>query len=312
MSRIHDALRKAEREKLGGASPEGMPTLSETVVQSGPPGAALSGGVSRTAGVAVTAVQANESMPLEEKINSLAAASWNPDPKTMLFFGEQDHAAGSEQFRSLRSHLYLIRKEMPLKKLLVSSPLPKEGKTFVACNLAQIMVRQPDRRVLLMDADLRRSDMHLSFGASATPGLSDHLAGEAETFEILQRGPLPNFYFIAGGKPVTNPLELIGNGRLKALLDRLAPAFDWIILDSPPATLVSDAKMVAEHCDGILMVVKAASTPFDVAQKGCLEFRGRRIVGVVLNRAEGPSAYTSLEYYDESKHQHEAVKTAKQ
>jgi len=196
--------------------------------------------------------------------------------------------------------------------VLVTSPLPREGKTFVATNLAQALVRQQDRRVLVIDADLRRSDMHLCFGASLTPGLSDHLAGEAETFEIVQRGPLENFFFIPGGKSVANPLELIGNGRLKALLDRLAPVFDWIVLDSPPATLVSDAKILADVCDGILMVVQAATTPFDIAQKGCQELRGKRILGVVLNRAEGAAAYASLEYYDEEKQQDEVKKSTKQ
>lgn len=251
-------------------------------------------------------------MRVEENLMSLAAgAPWNPDTKTMLFFDEQNHAMGAEQFRSLRSHLYLIRKETPVKKVLVTSPLPKEGKTFVAANLAQALVRQQDRRVLAIDADLRRSDMHVWFGASGTPGLSDYLAAEAETFQIIQRGPLDNFFFIPGGKPASNPLELIGNGRLKALLDRLAPVFDWIILDSPPATLVSDAKMLAEVCDGVLMVVEAATTPFDVAQRGCQELRGKRILGVVLNRSKGAAAYTSLEYYDEGKHRAEAEKSAK-
>jgi len=88
--------------------------------------------------------------------------------------------------------------------------------------------------------------------------------------------------------------------------------FDWIVLDSPPATIVSDAKMLADVCDGVLMVVQAATTPFDIAQKGCQEFRGKRILGVVLNRAEGAAAYASLEYYDEERHQDKADKSVKE
>ena len=112
---------------------------------------------------------------------------------------------------------------------------------------------------------------------------------------------MKNLFFIPGGRTVSNPSELIGNGRLKILLDRLAPAFDWIVVDSPPAALVSDAKLFADVTDGVLFVVLACSTPFDRAQKACLEFRGRRILGVVLNRAEGANLYTSYGYYNGAK-----------
>ena len=250
---------------------------------------------------------------LEEKLLAeCAQVSWNPDRKTLLFFDEQNHALGTEQFRSLRSHLYLMRKELALKRVLVTSPLPREGKTFVAGNLAQALVRQQGRRVLLVDGDLRRSGLHEWFGAPSAPGLSDYLAGDADFFQVVQRGPLENFFFIPGGRTVSNPLELIGSGRLRVLLDRLAPAFDWIILDSPPATVVSDAKLLAEVCDGVLMVVMAATTPFDLAQKGCQELRGRRILGVVLNRAQGGADYSNFRYYDDVKHGDKSEKSLKQ
>jgi len=315
MSRIHDALRKAERERSSGIASEEPGLLSETAVTetTRPPAPPIPAVDLEALRAAPKKTDARDSARIEEKqLSQIAQVPWNPDKKTMLFFDEQNHALGTEQFRSLRSHLYLIRKELPLKKVLVTSPLPKEGKTFVAGNLAQAFVRQQDRRVLVIDADLRRSDMHAWFGAAAAPGLSDYLAGEAETFQIIQRGPLDNFFFIPGGKTVSNPLELIGNGRLRTLLDRVAPVFDWIILDSPLATLVSDAKLLADMCDGVLMVVQAAATPFDVAQKGCQEFRGKRILGVVLNRAQGASVYSTFQYYDEVQHRGKPETSAKQ
>jgi protein-tyrosine kinase len=209
--------------------------------------------------------------------------------------GEMAVVCGAEEFRKLRSHLELLREQQRLRTILLSSPLPQEGKTFACANLAQVIARQRERRVLVIDADLRLPRLHLSFGANLKPGLSDYLSGAADEFSIIQRGPITNLSFISGGELASNPSELIGNGRLKLLLQALGPAFDWIILDSPPAVPVSDARLLAELCEGVLLVVKAGSTPFDVAQKACQEFREKSLLGVILNRVEPTYAYSS--YY---------------
>ena len=95
---------------------------------------------------------------------------------------------------------------------------------------------------------------------------------------------------------MSNPMELIGNGRLKGLLHRLAPLFDWIVIDSPPCVPLSDASVLADLCDGVLMVVLAGKTPFDMAQKGGQQFREKRLLGVVLNHVP-PQASYSAHYY---------------
>ena len=103
--------------------------------------------------------------------------------------------------------------------------------------------------------------------------------------------------FIPGGDEVTNPSELIANGRMKMLLDRLAPIFDWIILDSPPCLLVADASILADLCDGVLLVARAGVTPAATAQRACQELRGRNVVGVVLNAMQDSHKYHSDYYY---------------
>jgi capsular exopolysaccharide synthesis family protein len=221
--------------------------------------------------------------------------SWNPSPKSTLFFDGRSSTMGAEEFRTLRSHLYLIRGQRELQKLLITSPLRLEGKTFTAVNLAGVLVRQKERRALLIDADLRSSKVHLALGAPLTPGLSDYLSGAADEFAVIQRGSVDNLYFIPGGKPAADPSELIGNGRLKLLLERLAPVFDWIIIDSPPVVPVSDAKLLADLCDGILVVIHAGVTPSDLAQRACQEFREKDLLGVVLNRVDAGTTYGS--YY---------------
>ena len=167
---------------------------------------------------------------------------WHLDPHVNVFVNADTSAQGSEQFRTLRSRLYQMRSNQPLRTLLVTSSIPTEGKTFVTNNLAQAIIRQPDRRALIIDADLRRSRLHVPLGAPSSPGLTDYLRGTADIVSIIQQGHEGNLCFIRGGDEVTNPSELIANGRMKMLLDRLAPIFDWIILDSPPCLLVADAR----------------------------------------------------------------------
>jgi protein-tyrosine kinase len=100
------------------------------------------------------------------------------------------------------------------------------------------------------------------------------------------------------GRTVTHPAELIANGRLKMLLQRVEQLFDWIILDSPPAVPVSDASQLANFCDGVLMVVRSNTTPYDTAQKARQEFQGKLLVGVVLNGIMRSDSYYSRYYYE--------------
>ena len=172
---------------------------------------------------------------------------------------------------------------MTLRTLLITSSESGEGKTFVASNLAEAIVRQSDRRVLMIDADLRCARLHTVMGAPSQPGLTDYLRGETDETSIIQQGPEGNLCLIPGGTEVTNPSELLSNGRLQRLLDRVTPVFDWIILDSPPCLPVADASILANLCDGVLMVVRATTTSAEVAQRACQEMKNKNLLGVVLN-----------------------------
>jgi Mrp family chromosome partitioning ATPase len=135
-------------------------------------------------------------------------------------------------------------------------------------------------------------------GTTSDPGLSDYLQGTNDEFSIMQRGPLENLFFIPSGTGAANPAELIGNGKLKVLLQRVEPLFDWIIVDSPPAIPVSDASVLAKVCDGVLMVVRSNATPFDIARKARQEFPDQALVGVVLNGTHGDSGPYDRYYYE--------------
>lgn len=309
MSRIHEALKKAEQERAasqGGAAQPGFGTPggessaveSPMIATEESPVAVKAGAPS--AGVPLTSGMPTFSSPfsMDALLARSAQLQWNPEGKTMLFFNGDDNARGTEEFRTLRSRLYHTREKQPLKKILVTSALPKEGKSFTAANLAQVLVRQHGRRVLLIDADLRGPRLHLMLGTTSSPGLSDYLQGGNDEFSIMQRGPMENLFFIPSGHEISDPAELVSNGRLKFLLQRVEALFDWIIIDSPPAVPVSDASLLAKECDGVLMVVRSNATPVDMARRARLEFSEQALVGVVLNGTDREAAPYSRYYYE--------------
>jgi protein-tyrosine kinase len=247
MSRIHEALKRAEQERAAsqGGHVESAPVLDASPMEmpdmAGSSGAAAGLGTAPAPVKGQTAPSFAGSFTFDTLLARCVQSQWNPDPKTMLFFNGDETARGTEQFRTLRSRLYQMREKISLKKILITSALPKEGKSFVAANLAQVLVKQHGRRVLLIDGDLRVPRLNTVLGTTSTPGLGDYLLGETDEFSVMQRGPLDNLFFIPGGRTVPQPAELITNGRMKLLMQRVEQLFDWVILDSPPAIPVSDA-----------------------------------------------------------------------
>jgi capsular exopolysaccharide synthesis family protein len=231
----------------------------------------------------------------EEMWERCSRREWNPDPNLVVFGDSTPFMPGAEQFRTLRSRLYRMRETQPLQTILISSAIPAEGKTVVSSNLAYALVRQQGCRVLLIDADLRSPRVHTLLGTPAAPGLADYLQETATEFQIAQRSSEENFCFIPAGNHVTHPSELISSDRMKEFLERVKPAFDWIIIDSPPALPVADASVLGGLVDGVLLVVRARSTPSEASLKACKELRDAHILGVVLNSAEESAGYNS--YY---------------
>ena len=300
MSRIHEALKKAEQER--SASPRAEAAASPTDLANVPPGKQGNGAVAVATEGAVQAVIPRPGAYLhpDDLRARCAHPRWNFHANANVFSDAISADHGAEQFRTLRSRLYQLRGNQPLRTILVTSAVPNEGKTFVVNNLAQAFIRQADRSALIIDADLRRSHLHIPMGAPLTPGLSDYLLGEADEMAVIQQSGDGKLCFIPGGKAVANPSELLINGRLKKLIDWLAPAFSWVIVDSPPCLMVADASILADLCDGVLLVVRAASTPAGTAQRACQEMHGKKIVGVVLNSVEQSESYGSS-YYDYGK-----------
>jgi len=296
MSRIHEALKKAAEERNAvagkGPIPELVELAAETAVVEAPP-------VTPPRGEPAATRQRVDRGALQygEFIKRCLHFPWKIEPSANVFSAHMDHKVGAEKFRTLRSRLYQIASAQPLKKLLITSSTPAEGKTFVVANLAQSFIRQTGRRVLLIDSDLRASRRHCHLGAQDRPGLSDYLSGDCDEFEVTQVGPEENLCLIPGGREVSNPSELLHSDRMRGLLDRMASIFDWIILDSPPALAVHDASILADMCDGVLFVVRAGTTDHELAAKASSEFQDKNLLGVVLNRIERSDSYGDYYYY---------------
>lgn len=277
MSRIYDALRKAEEEK------QSQP------VEQPPVRSAMEAAAMDAAGIAEAPVTQppppearSAHVPVEAARPVIPAKStkWNPNINALPALSSS--TASADEFRRIRTRLYQYRDAQPLRSVLIASGLPAEGKSFVAANLA-ISLAQAECKVLLIDGDLRKPSLHTSLGSPSAPGLSDYLAGNASVTQIIQNGNIPNLSFVAAGTPTPNAAELSGNRYMEHLLASLSGDYEWVIVDSAPVIAVPDAVPLARACDGVLIVARSANTPFDVAQRTVKEFSGSRVVGFVLN-----------------------------
>jgi tyrosine-protein kinase Etk/Wzc len=168
----------------------------------------------------------------------------------------------AEQFRQIRTSLSYLGISSKKKKILITSSIPGEGKSFVAANLA-ISLALTDKKVVLLEVDLRKPKLSEIFGLSSTAaGISNYLIGEKEADEIIKRTEVnPNLFLISAGPIPPNPSELILNGRIQELLVFLENAFDYIVIDTAPVSPVTDAYLLSQFCDATLYLVRHAYTP---------------------------------------------------
>jgi len=296
MSRIHEALRKAEQERASNAAvgrKDELPAINTDALSSSP--VAPRNGKLFAPTTGIRDVMAPPSF--EVLASRCVHLNWRLDPQVSLVDGGESETGGAERFRTLRSRLFQIAATRPLRRVLITSSLPAEGKSFIAANLAQSLACRQDSRVLLIDGDLRAPRLHLALCAPKSPGLTNCVRGETDEFSVIQIGAQSNLAFLPSGDAVADPCELILGGRVKKLLDFVTPAFDWVILDSPPALAVHDPSLFADLCDGVLFVVKAGETSYENAVKGSSEFREKNLLGVVLNQIQEADMYAGDYYY---------------
>ncbi len=295
MSRIREALTKAATERAKRTDVGGDFTDIAAEVRR-PAAAAVVDPPPKITLQPEVSIGPVTSIAFEELQRKCKRPEWKLDPRINLFAPGAHERSGAERFRTLRSRLYQIAETRPLRRILITSSVPAEGKSFVCANLAHAMVHRQDRKVLLIDADLRKPTLHDVLSAPKTPGLTNYLRGEVDEFAVIQKGSQNNLFFIPAGDEVGAPSELLLNDRMKKLLDFGSELFDWVILDSPPALPVHDPSMLANLCDGVLFVVRAASTDVDMATKASTEFRQKNLLGVVFNHIAKGESYGNNYY----------------
>lgn len=290
MSRIHEALKKAAEERAAQIG-TGVDAALAEIAGARNPITQEARMIRATLLPHVTEPGKQEDLSYEELVKRCPHTEWRLDPLNSVFLGSKPGEGGPERFRTLRSRLYKISSARKLKTVLITSCIAGEGKTFVASNLAQSIMQQPELRVLLIDADLRSPRLHQLFGAPNCPGLSDYLKSEADQYSVIQRGMKENLFLIPCGSQVSNPSELLLSEKMKQLLNLLAPCFDWIIIDSPPALPVHDASILADMVDGVLFVIRAGTTDAEIAERSAAEFQAKNLLGVVLNQVLKSDSY---------------------
>ncbi len=310
MSRIYEALQKAETERAPGSAAK---TDENGTLRTRDISLDLQRAKDRSAGGRFTRAEEraaavdpplsryseSERARVESDIDleGVPEMVWTPafDRLPSLL----DRGPSVEQFRSLRSRLHELRDKRPLKTILVTSGLPQEGKSFISSNLAISLARNRHARVLLIDGDMRRYTVHKMLGCKAEPGLADFLAGRARIADVLQRpdtarstgmvqgvtARLPALTVISGGNGGDNAADLSNNHRWSQLLQAVAPIFDWIVIDTSPVLPVSDAVNLSRSCDGVLLVARSGVTEYGNLQRTQAELKSAHLLGVVLNGA---------------------------
>ncbi|OPA80018.1 capsular biosynthesis protein [Paenibacillus selenitireducens] len=208
----------------------------------------------------------------------------------------------SEGYRMLRTNIEFSTIDQKIQVIMVTSSKPSEGKSTTSANMA-VAFAQANKRVLLIDADLRKPSQHYIFGTSNRIGLTTALFKQKLLEEVIQSTNTPNLSIIHAGPTPPNPSELLSSKHMSGLLSTIRGLYDVIIIDTPPILSVTDAQIVATYSDGVVLVVDSGKVKKDVAlkAKASLEHVNAKIIGAVLNninRNESDS-YSYSYYYGE-------------
>ncbi|HTQ61086.1 MAG TPA: CpsD/CapB family tyrosine-protein kinase [Candidatus Solibacter sp.] len=289
MSRIFDALQRSGTEQSGVEYPDvvsmatavfeapRLPNFDQSPIEEpaeGIPSVLLPAGVPET-GVPSDVHASPTLFPSLEV--SLA-------PSSRLVFFTQPESLAAEKFRFLGVRLRHMRQNRPLKKVLVTSTIPEEGKSLIASNLAGALAQRREKeRVLLIEGDLRRPVLAGQFGLGRLAGLSEWLESGVDTATNIYHLNAPGFWIMPGGAPPANSLELMQSGKLSALMNQMAPLFDWIIVDSPPLLPLADTTIWSRLTDGTILVTREGKTQKTQLQRGLEMIKKSNLLGVVLN-----------------------------
>jgi len=289
MSRVHEALRKAEKGMAGDPAATAAAALDQRsrdrrTAPSAPPLGASSAAVS-------------DAQSLEGLIDLVEVIPWTPSREALLIDTTHPDEAPAEEFRTLRTRLNHMQSLQPIHTTVITSPSPAEGKSFAAMNFAMAEAQLAGNYTLLCDFDFRRPILHNMLKTDRSPGITDYLLGKCPLHKAIRRLAGTNLFIMPAGEAVINPLELLNLKEVKQMLDRLPSIFNWVILDSPPLLFAADANLLGTLCHGTILVVRIGSTTIDSITRAMQSLCQNNVLGIVVNGARRGELYSKYTYY---------------
>jgi capsular exopolysaccharide synthesis family protein len=290
MARLADALQRANRSRAENdppppvTPPETPPDTPALVAMPRAPERAVPAGRLRLLSVP-------EGAPVNPR--------WRKDPELIgKLVGTDEVSSGAlEQYRKLAATLHHAQEERSIQVVMATSSLPGEGKSLTTSNLALTLSESFQRRVLLIDADLRRPTVQRIFGIATIEGLDAGLKGKPDRPMPLTRLS-DRLWVLPAGRPNPDPLSGLTSDRMRRLIQEARGQFDWVIIDTPPVSLLPDANLMAANVDGVLLVVRAGKAPFQLVKRTVETIGHERILGVVMNAVDFRHDRNAGGYYE--------------
>jgi capsular exopolysaccharide synthesis family protein len=282
MSNIFDALQRAEVENAGG---EGAGLALATELLRSAEQKMRDSGLNIEPQPSADAFDANPPAPATEDIERCPMLAVSIREESHLVSVAEEGSLGAEKFRFLAVRLRQLRQNRPLKKILITSTIPQEGKSTVSANLACTLARRRNQKTLLLEGDLRRPTMARQFGVGKIPGLCEWLGGRW----ILPAGAAPQ-----------NPLELMQSGKLSLLMEQLESWFDWIVIDSPPVLPLADTSLWSRLADGVLLVTRKGTTEKQQLKCGLEAIEKSKLLGALVNSSANAAHADYYQSYSSS------------
>jgi capsular exopolysaccharide synthesis family protein len=307
MSRIFDALLRADTEREGGSG--SVPSAATELLERAERQASAqrqseiqAGGLTVEEYAEVeplfapvdplpgttpcdVAAKIEEPIPAETEniLNEFQTATFSLPAESHLVALSERESPAAEAFRLLGVRLRTLRKQRPLQKILITSTVPQEGKSMTAANLACTLAAGKTQKVLLLEGDVRRPALTTIFQMGGKSGICDWLEGEKSIVSSIYRLEGSGIWILPAGRVPENPLGLIQSSKLPALMEQLTSWFDWIVIDSPPVLPLADTSIWSRLADGILLVARHGITQKRQLKRGVEAIDKKKLIGAVMN-----------------------------
>jgi len=295
-SRITELLRRPERQAPAQQPADG-PNGWHTAIASEPTVAVAETNGEAVGSIAAALQAATSTSTVQDRAEGpmqCEVLRITPSSDCHLVASSDDESLAAEAFHLLGVRLRHLRRQRPMKKLLITSTIPQEGKSMVAANLACTLALRTQQKVLLLEGDVRRPTQSKIFGLPNKSGICEWLGGSGSLVKNMYRLEGPGIWILPAGFATANSLELLQSGRAIPMMEQLTNWFDWIVIDSPPVLPLADTSIWTNLADGILLVARQGVTHKRQLKRGLEALANQKVLGAILNSA---TSVENTDYY---------------